>query len=273
MEMIKSKKDCTLLSPFLYNQIVTKKRGTIWAATRFLSNRYEKSYHPNTFMIIHSDIQIKDYPKTVLNIESGFRGGEASRGMFRCPNPDCRCDRFYRHGTYHRYFISLSEGFQQEYIPTDDGTLTCFDGMQTHLLTILRLKCTGCGQTHAVLPGDVVPFHVLSLLLQLMILAQLYKTEHTELCQKRELHQTEKLSWPVLYALLQTYQSYHAKMMHTLRVKSIYSHPSVPSDYILLSLFISQETQALFFFRKVFFSQLFLTRQSTVSYPVRLIIH
>lgn len=224
-------------------------------------------------MIIYSGIQIKDYQKTILDIESGFCGGEASRGMFRCPNPVCRCDRFYRHGTYNRYFISLSEEFNWKDISADDGSLSCFDGIQTHLLTILRLKCTGCGQTHAVLPDDIIPFHSLSLLLQLMILSQLCKNDNSNPSQKRTLHQTEKLSWPVLHALLLAYQSYHAKMMYVLRVKSIYSHPDVPSDCILLSLYISEETHARLFFLKIHLIQLFLTRQNTASYPIRIILH
>ena len=150
--------------------------------------------------------------------------------------------------------------------------MACFDGMQTRLLTILRLKCTGCGQTHAVLPEDIVPFRVLSLMLQLMILAQLYKNEYTDPGQKKKLHQTETLSWPVLHALLLTYQSYHAKMLYVLRIKSIYTRRETPSNAILLGLYISEEKQSRCFFRKVFCSQLFLTRRSTVSYPLRMII-
>ena len=223
-------------------------------------------------MIIRSGIQIKDYQQNILDNKYGFHGGEASRGMFRCPNPDCRCDRFYRHGTYERYFISAASDFKLDDIPASDDTLTCLDGIQTQLLTILRVKCTGCGQTHAILPEDIVPFHPFSLLLLLTILVQICKTDNDNSSGKRELHQTKFLSWSFLHTLLLVYQLYYTKMLHALRIKGIYTRPENPSDRILLGFYITEKANAKFHFREIFSSQLFLTRQNTVSYPIRIII-
>ena len=218
-------------------------------------------------MIIHSDVQIKDYLKTVLDKESGFHGGEASKGMFRCQNPECRCNTFHRHGTYERYFEALPEVFPVNGLPEAENPLSCFDSIQTCRLTILRIKCSGCGQTHAVLPCDVVPFHLLSLFLQLMILVQLYSSS-----QKCVLRQTEVLSWPLLCALLTVYRSYRAHMIHALRVKNIYTSQNAPSDMRLLHIYTSPDPPATARYREVFSSQLFVTRRSTVSYPVRIMI-
>jgi len=231
-------------------------------------------YIPHTFfMIIHSNIKIKDYQKTVLDNKSGFHGGEVSSGMYCCLNPDCRSKKFYRHGTYDRYFISLSiDPFANE-SKENEWTLSCLDGIQTQLCTILRLKCTGCGQTHAILPEDIVPFHQMSLLLQLLTLVQIFKNDDKSSTQRAKLHQTDLLSWAFLRALFLTYQNYHSKMMHTLRINNIYTVAEMPSDEQLLKIYIASDPPARSLFRAVFLKQLFMTRRNTGSYPIRIIIH
>lgn len=221
-------------------------------------------------MIIHSHIKIKDYQETVLDNDHGFHGGSASRGIFRCPNPECRCDVFYRHGTYQRYFVFIPYELQDISFQAD--TLSVFDAVETQGLTILRIRCTGCGQTHAILPEDIVPFHAFSLLLQLLILYTICKDHSDSDSQKTILHQTSVLSWPFLHALLLTFQAYRSRMCHVLRSKSIYTAEKEPSVPDLLELYLFHEQRVRYLFLQVFSVPLFLTRQNTVSYPIHIII-
>lgn len=224
------------------------------------------------FMLIHSHIKIKDYQDIILDKNHGFRGGEASRGMFRCSNPDCRCDTFYRHGTYQRYFVSFPHEEIDTAPHTENSSLSLFDIVLTQHLTILRIRCTSCGQTHAILPYDIVPYHAFSLMLQLMILYTIHNDNDSN-SQKKKLHQTTVLSWPFLHALFAAYQAYHSRMCHVLRLKSLYSKETTPSDHELLKFYLSVETDVRSLFLHVFSFPLFLTRRSTVSYPLRFIVH
>ena len=64
---------------------------------------------------------------------------------YQCPVCGAK-HHLVRHGSYERYLI----------FPGDDTALeyTC--------MTVLRLKCTSCSATHAVLPMDIIPFHQFS---------------------------------------------------------------------------------------------------------------
>lgn len=221
-------------------------------------------------MVIHSHIKIKDYQDTVLDNDHGFHGGSSSRGMFRCPNPKCRCDVFYRHGTYQRYFVFIP--YEMQDLAFQAESLSVFDAMETQSLTILRIRCTGCGQTHAILPDDIVPFRTFSLLLQLLILFTICKKHTSSDSREKMLHQTSLLSWPFLHALLLTFQAYHSRMCHVLRSKSIYTAEKEPSDPELLELYLFHEQHVRHLFLHVFSVPLFLTRQNTVSYPIRIIV-
>ncbi|MCQ2511731.1 MAG: DUF6431 domain-containing protein, partial [Lachnospiraceae bacterium] len=182
----------------------------------------------------------------------------------------CRCDVFYRHGTYQRYFVFIPYELQEMSFQAD--SLSVFDAVETQSLTILRIRCTGCGQTHAILPEDIVPFHAFSLMLQLLILSTVCKDYTASDNQEKTLHQTSVLSWPFLHALLLTFQSYHSRMRHVLRVKSIYTSETAPSDPELLELYLFHEQHVRHLFLQVFSIPLFLTRQNTVSYPIRIIV-
>lgn len=216
-------------------------------------------------------MKIKDYQNEILDNEHGFHGGATSQGMFRCPNPDCRCDIFYRHGTYQRYFVTFSDD-EADISEMPPDTLDVFNTLSTQRLTILRIRCTGCGQTHAVLPCDIVPFHAFSLLLQLMILYTICKNNTESQNQKSILHQTKELSWPFLHALLLAYQLYHFRMCHVLRLKGLYTKEASLSDLVLLGFYLSPELTSRYLFLHVFSTQLFLTRRNTVSYPISIII-
>ncbi len=157
-------------------------------------------------------------------------------------------------------------------IPFQADTLSVFDAIETQSLTILRIRCTGCGQTHAILPEDIVPFHAFSLLLQLMILSAIYKKQNDPDSREKMIHQTPVLSWPFLHALLLTFKAYRSRMCHILRSKSIYTAENGPSDPELFELYLFHEQSVRYLFLQVFSVPLFLTRQNTVTYPIRIIV-
>lgn len=76
---------------------------------------------------------------------------------------------FYRHGTYVRNVISYQSGICEEQIP------------------ILRLKCTSCCRTHAILPKGVIPYHIYmhSIYIKMFSIAILESVEQNNL--KREI--------------------------------------------------------------------------------------
>ena len=89
---------------------------------------------------------------------------------------DCECgakDRTKYHSQYKRHVISLTPDvlakiFEAE-IEQDGIDMKDFEDMSDELFTdtildIFRVKCTSCNTTHAILPGDVVPFRRYSLL-------------------------------------------------------------------------------------------------------------
>jgi hypothetical protein len=74
----------------------------------------------------------------------------------RCPK--CRAiGRFNMHGSYIRYAVY-------------------FDAFELvhNMMDIKRVKCCSCKSTHAVMPGDLVPYRMLSLYVVVFILASYY---------------------------------------------------------------------------------------------------
>jgi hypothetical protein len=68
---------------------------------------------------------------------------------FGCPK--CHAKGLKRHGTYDRWALTLeTDGF---------GKLT----LKARPLTVSRGKCDSCKATHAILPGDIIPYKQYSL--------------------------------------------------------------------------------------------------------------
>ena len=62
------------------------------------------------------------------------------------------------HGSYKRYAVYFE----------DDTTIIC------EQIEIKRILCVSCGTTHAVLPGDIIPYLLLSLFVFVYILFLFY---------------------------------------------------------------------------------------------------
>lgn len=84
-------------------------------------------------MIILNEIKSKDYDEKILNGNNGISD-------YVCPKCNAK-GSMIRHADYERNVITF-----------EDDTVTYSN------LTILRVKCKSCGSTHALLPGNLIPY-------------------------------------------------------------------------------------------------------------------
>jgi len=84
-------------------------------------------------MIINFDLKSKDYFQKIDSI---------NLDKYTCPNSECEAEsQFVRHGYYERNNISIKN-----------------EEINYSKIKILRVKCKSCGKTHAILPGDIIPY-------------------------------------------------------------------------------------------------------------------
>jgi hypothetical protein len=99
-------------------------------------------------MIVDYKLNFADYQKKIIENYSGWE--------YECPNCHNK-NCFHRHGIYDRYFSTWEE-----------------DGMKTIKVRILRLKCSCCNTTHAVLAGDMIPYRIFAQSVFVKILSMLF---------------------------------------------------------------------------------------------------
>ena len=222
-------------------------------------------------MLNQIKVNCKNYSEHILN---GFHGGQSSKGEFRCSNPDCRCDVFYRHGTYERHILHFEADpvlGPEDTIPFElpDGTL-CVDTK----MTILRVQCAGCGITHGIAAADMIPFHVFSLFAFLTVI--LYQLADASEIKSGHLviHPVDGLSWHVQKLMFHIYQEYRARMMAALRMQGLYAEAADLTDIALVKVYldISPPCGAVPAFLRCHKQPVFVSRRSTVSYPLRFLI-
>ena len=106
-------------------------------------------------MFIKTGLMIHDFLQTCNSYDREIYNREYFKAT---PCPKCPAvGRFKMHGTYSRHAIYY-----------ELNVLKC------ELLEIKRIKCVSCGTTHAVLPGDIIPYKALSLLVLMSIIISYY---------------------------------------------------------------------------------------------------
>lgn len=216
-------------------------------------------------MIIEETATCNNYAE---KIQMGFHGGEVSRGIYTCTNPDCRCSKFYRHESYERWIVPLDE---LPDISSDFTTWVDDIFASAFRIKILRVICAACGRTDAILPVDIIPYHFLSLLLTFWLILELFRDTPPD--KEPALHQHERLSWPVLKAVVAAYRNYEAGMVAALRHASLYLQGAAPSVRALVNMYAEGHppSPAYHAFLAYCRKPLFVTRQDTVSSPMRFI--
>lgn len=154
-----------------------------------------------------------------------------------------------RHGAYERYLI----------FPGDDAVLECIR------MTVLRLKCTSCGSTHAVLPMDIIPFHQFSVQAVLIVLLSAVSPRSSVPKAAGRMD----ISYQLAYAFVALYRRYEARILLILRKLGLFESAaplSSPESAAFLTGSPPPFPQMQFF--QEYLSPLFLSRHNTAAYPL-----
>ena len=140
---------------------------------------------------------------------------------YDCPKCGARhSTKYYSH--YERHVISLDAAtliaileadVEQEAINTEAICETSDCLFNDTLLDVIRVKCISCNTTHAILPGDVVPYRRFGLLTMLAVVKVMYYREDS--IEKTAKHL--QLSWQYMLALLNQWISHLAGMALLMR--------------------------------------------------------
>lgn len=193
-------------------------------------------------MIIDFTHSFKDYDE-ILNFY-GIWG-------YECPNPECRAKQhpMRRHARYGRSLVLWDADACR---------------IKEERMDILRLKCIGCGTTHAILTMDIIPFFSYSIQAFLVLLS---------LCMEGSVPRTEEktgVSIQLLYRFLKIFREYSGRIMLFLRQEGLRKEEGKLLYRRMLPLLCGKSPpwpQSSFFRRER--TPLFLHRRNTVSYPLR----
>ena len=142
---------------------------------------------------------------------------------YDCPNPECSAKhstKYYSH--YKRHVASLDADIlavifnteiNEGHIDTESFSGTENGLFKDTLLDVYRVKCKSCNTTHAILPGDVVPYRRFSILTMLAIVKVMYHREHP--IEKTANHL--QLSWQYMLGLLNQWVSHLHRMALLMR--------------------------------------------------------
>jgi len=133
---------------------------------------------------------------------------------YDCPNPTCgarRSTKYYSH--YERHVISLTADVLSAILDVDtqqtgiDLQALCDTSSELYkdtILDIYRVKCQSCDTTHAILPGDVVPYRQYGLFTMLAVVKVMYHRE----CSIEKIAEHLQLSWQYMLGLLKQWISH-----------------------------------------------------------------
>lgn len=190
-------------------------------------------------MIIDFQHSFKDYDE-ILNFYGIWN--------YSCPKCGAR-HSLVRHGTYERSIILWEKGCLSE----TKGK-------------ILRLQCSSCEGTHAVLTMDTIPFFLYSMAAFLSLV---------ELCLAPDgsVPKTEKqtgVSIQLLYRFLVIFNEYRERLSILLRQESLWDASANPLPREISAILSAQPPPRIeSAFLQTFRAPMFLRRRSTVSYPLR----
>ena len=130
--------------------------------------------------------------------------------------PECRSiGRFKLHGSYTRY-VAYFKAFKPIY----------------DQIAIKRIQCKSCDTTHAVLPGDIIAYELLSLPVFLFIVVS-FQLRKTPVLQIAERLQT---SFQFIYATIYTFTLYLDSIHQFFKETAPSSAPLLPGTVELLGL-------------------------------------
>ena len=199
---------------------------------------WNKTY---THMITDFKHSYKNYYKEVLKNKAQWK-------CYKCPNPDCGAEGcFARHASYDRHLVVWEEG-----------------GLQDQCMQTLRLRCTSCGTTHAILPWDAIPFWQFSVQAVLILLSMSLDGGGSHVTKTAD---ETLVPYQVLYRFLSVFQKYMACLSLLLRQMAYWTEKDNPAVYEAAVLCLSDVPpfpQMGFFLANRL--PLFLNRRNTGAY-------
>lgn len=139
-------------------------------------------------MIIENSIKSKDYNEKNIDVS-------------KCKCPNCGANgSMIRHAYYLRFIISFFTG--------------CFT---TKRLKILRVKCKSCGSTHAILPGDTIPYKQFDYSSFISILEKYFSNQLTVY----QLSKEYKVSFQTIYSFIDTFLIFKEDAFLTLKIMKL----------------------------------------------------
>ena len=192
----------------------------------------------HTLMIIDFEHSFKNYDEILCFY-----------GIWDCSCPGCGARRsMHRHGKYHRNLILW-----------EDGRLLEISGW------ILRLKCSSCGRTHAVLTMDMIPFFSYSLPAFLALIGLCLRPDGSVPKTERD----TGVSYQLLYRMLLIFHEYRERLVLLLRRESLWGTSASPLLRQLLPLMGHRPPPWMpsAFFRS-YRSPVFLHRRITGAFPL-----
>jgi predicted DNA-binding protein YlxM (UPF0122 family) len=139
-------------------------------------------------MIIENSIKSKNYNEKNIDVSK-----------YKCPKCKAK-NSMIRHAYYLRFVVSFFIG--------------CFT---TSRLRILRVKCTSCGSTHAILPGNLIPYKQFDYSSFRFILEQYFSNK----LSGYELSKEYKVSFQTIYSFINTFITFKEDTFITLRIMKL----------------------------------------------------
>lgn len=171
-------------------------------------------------------------------------------GIWNYSCPKCLAKHcLHRHAKYSRYLLLWAE----------DG------GLQGEQMELLRLKCSSCGSTHAILTMDMIPFCIYSVQAFLALVSLCMQEDRSVLKTEEQ----TGVSYQLLYHFLAVFHEYRQHLILFLRSCSFWEKANQPMARDILSFLWRHHPpwpQSAFF--RTACSPLFLRRHSTVAYPL-----
>lgn len=161
-----------------------------------------------TKMIIDFYIKSKTYNEKILNNRIIY--------MYDCPKCGSK-HSWIRHAKYERTLV-----IQENNLFIDQR------------ITILRLKCTACKSTHALLPGDIVPYVIHSFSCIIKLLSEYYLKKLSVLSIAKKYN----LSFQLIYSFINRFIAFMNDCYSTLRILSIIKGIFVRSPKEMIKMII-----------------------------------
>lgn len=159
----------------------------------------------NNYMIIDFNVNFNNYDEKILNYTGFF--------TYVCPS----CGAIHsltRHAVYERNISFLQKNI-----------------LFNKKLKILRLKCSSCEKTHAILPNDVIPYCIYSYSFMIKILTVHFLEKESVL----SIADNYNISYQLIYSFISKLKQFFNDCIYVLRLLSLLTDIFNPSTYDVLN--------------------------------------